>query len=336
MIRGPSTCRRTRGTESPTLVLALGLVACSGALDAGSDQPRGKLPVDDRNPVVLCNDGPSDNWQGEYAMLLASTGGLQLTGIVVNSSQFWPNLDDNMSGWTSMVTAARQAGLKNIPDPVRSDSPPLVPPRDGIIDSTLPNGSQGALFIVAESKRVALPFRPLVVVTGGGLTDVADAYLIDHTLPDRLVVVSWLGAITPDGAEMGVPNGDLDTWADIIVAQKLRYIQVSAVYDQTTDVPSSILPQLPTNTFTSWIRTKQPHVWSTLVAADQVGVLVTALPSFVSATVPVAERGMTANNLPALANDASGSDWLVTQVNNALAPARLWQMLLGPQTFGPH
>jgi hypothetical protein len=304
-------------------------------LDAGADEPKGKLPVDDRNPVVLCNDGPSDNWQGEYAMLLASTGGLRLTGIVVASSRFWPSLDDNMSGWTSMVTAARQAGLANIPDPVRSDGPTLVPPSDGNIDSTSPNGSQGALFIVAESKRVALPFRPLVVVTGGGLTDVADAYLMDPTLADRVVVVSWLGTITADGAEMGVPNGDLDTWADIIVAQRLRYIQVSAVYDQSTDVPASVLPQLPTNPFTSWIRTKQPHVWSALVAADQVGVLVAALPSFVSVTAPVAQRGTTANDLPALANDASGPDLLVTQVINALAPARLWQMLLDPKTFGP-
>ena len=326
----------TRRSARPSLVLALGVAACSGTLDAGSDEPKGKLPVDDRNPVVLCNDSSSDNWQGEYAMLLSSTGGLRLTGIVVTSSRFWPSLDDNLSGWTSMVTAARQAGLKNIPDPVPSDSPPLVSPRDGNIDSTLSNGSDGALFIVAESKRVALPFRPLVVVTGGALTDVADAYLIDHTLADRVVVVSWLGAITPDGAEMGVPNGDLDTWADIIVAQKLRYIQVSAVYDQSTDVPSSILPQLPTNTFTSWMRTKQPHVWSALVAADQVGVLVTALPSFVSATNPAVQRGVSANSLPALANDASGSDWLVTQVNDALAPARLWQTLLDQETFGAH
>jgi hypothetical protein len=330
---GPSRCPRRSGR--PALVLALAVAACSGTLDAGADEPRGKLPVDERNPVVLCDDGPSDNWQGEYAMLLASAGGLRLTGIVVSSTRFWPSLDDNMAGWSSMVTAARQAGLKNIPDPVRSDGAPLVAPRDGIIDSTSPNGSDGARFIVAESKRVALPFRPLVVVTGGGLTDVADAYLLDHTLADRIVVVSWLGAITADGADMGVPNGDLDPWADAIVAQRLRYIQVSAVYDQSTDVPASILAQMPTNTFTSWIRTKQPRVWSTLVAADQVGVLTTALPSFVAAAVRVVQRGTTASALPTLANDPSGPDWLVTQVNNALGPARLWQMLLDPGTFSP-
>jgi hypothetical protein len=312
------------------------LAACSGTLDAGWDEPRGRLPVDDRNPVVICNDGPSDNWQGEYAALLASAGVVQLRGILVNGSRFWPNIDDNLSGWTAMVNAARQAGLERIPDPMRSEAPALGVPRDGLIDSTLPNGSPGARFIVTESKRVALPFRPLVVVTGGALTDVADAYLLDHTLADRVVVVAWLGTASPEGAEMGVPNGDLDTWADTIVAQRLRYIQVSAVYDQTTDVPSSILPQLPTNTFTTWLRAKQPNIWSTLVAADQAGLLAVAIPSFVATAVPAVQRGTSADNLPVLAGDASGSDWLVTQLNGALAPARLWQMLLDPKTFGLH
>jgi hypothetical protein len=318
-----------------SLALSLVLVACSGTLDAGWDEPRGKLPVDERNPVVICNDGPSDNWQGEYAALLASTGGIRLSGLIVNSSRFWPSLDDNMSGWTNMVTVARQAGLQNIPDPIRSESPALAVPHDGLIDSTPPNGSAGARFIVAESKRVALPFRPLVVVTGGALTDVADAYLLDRMLAERVVVVAWLGSPTAEGAEMGVPNGDLDAWADTIVAQRLRYIQISAVYDQSIDVPPSVLPQLPTNAFTAWIRTKQPNVWSTLVAADQVGLLAVAIPPLVSATTRVVQRGASADNFPALANDASGSDWLVTQVNSALAPARLWQMLLDPKTFGP-
>jgi hypothetical protein len=312
------------------------LAACSGTLDAGWDEPKGKLPVDDRNPIVICNDGPSDNWQGEYAALLASTGGIHLAGLIVNSSRFWPSLDDNMSGWTNMVSAARQAGLANIPDPMRSESPPLITPRDGLIDSTIANGSAGARFIVTESKRLALPFRPLVVVTGGALTDVADAYLMDHTLAERVVVVAWLGSTTPDGAEMGVPNGDLDPWADTIVAQKLRYIQVSAVYDQSTDVPASVLPQLPTNAFTAWIRTKQPNVWSALVAADQAGLLAVAIPAFVSATVRVVQRGASADNGPALASDLNGSGWLVTHVSSALAPARLWQMLLDPKTFAPH
>jgi hypothetical protein len=86
------------------------MAACGGKLDAGWDEPKGMLPVDDRNPIVLCNDGYYDNWQGEYAMLLSSTGGPRLAGIVISDSWPWPELDENMAGWRQMVDAAREGG----------------------------------------------------------------------------------------------------------------------------------------------------------------------------------------------------------------------------------
>jgi hypothetical protein len=73
------------------------MVACGGTLDAGWDEPKGQLPVDDRNSTVICNDGPADNWQGEYAMLLASTTGPSLAGIVVNTGGIWEDLDENLA-----------------------------------------------------------------------------------------------------------------------------------------------------------------------------------------------------------------------------------------------
>jgi len=290
--------------------------------------------VDERNSIVLCNDGFVDNWQGEYAMLLASTDGPSLAGIIINDSWAWPEIEDNMAGWEQMVAAARESGLGNIPEPLRSNGPVLVRPEDGNIDSTAPNGSEGARFILDASERLAQPNRPLVVVTGGRLTDVADAYLVDHTAPERVVVVSSLGSSTEAGGEMGIPNGEMDTWADVIVTQKFRYVQVSDFYDSTTDVPSSLLPQLPSNAFTAWIATKQPDVWDRVVAADQVGVLAVAIPSFVAAVVRVVQQGESEDGYPVLSSDPSGPLWLVTQVNDAVARARFWETLLDPSTFG--
>src|SRR5580765_339621 len=73
------------GREPSVAALTLALLGagCTEMLDAGSNHPHGILPVDERNPVLLTNDGSEDNWQGEYAMLLASTGGLKLGGIVI-------------------------------------------------------------------------------------------------------------------------------------------------------------------------------------------------------------------------------------------------------------
>jgi len=292
------------------------------------------LPVDNRNPIVLCNDGPYDNWQGEYAALFASRGTISLAGIVIGTgANDTTNLDDNMTGWRDLVTAAQQGGLRNIPEPVGSSASALVRPSDGNIDSTTPNGSEGARFIIDASIRLSQPFRPLTVVTGGKLTDVADAYLMDHSLPERVVVVSSLGTVTTTGGKMGIPDGEMDTWADIIVAQRFRYVQVSAYYDQIADVPDSLLPQLPVNAFTSWVQAKQSKIWADLYAADQVSLVSIALSEFPLAVSRVAQSDVGSDNIPVLTNDPNGPVWLVTQINGALATARLWEMLLEPATF---
>jgi hypothetical protein len=90
--------------------------------------PHGRLPVDERNPIILANDGVSDNWSGEFAVLLANSGGPALAGIIVTSSWFWPDLNANANGWTRFVTAARSSGLRNIPDNTASAGLPLVRP----------------------------------------------------------------------------------------------------------------------------------------------------------------------------------------------------------------
>ena len=312
-------------------VLGLAMSACGGTLDAGWDEPRGPLPIDNRNPIILCNDGSRDNWQGEYAVLLASTGGMKLAGIVVGESWPWTSLEENTIGWQQMVAAARDSGLRNIPDPVASNGPALVRPGDGKFESTVPNESEGARAILELSKQLAEPFRPVVVVTGGRLTDLADAYLMDPTLSERVVVVASLGATITNGAEMGVPNGQLDTWADIIVAQQFRYVQVSTYYDPAADVPASLLAQLPENAFTSWIQSKQPDIEN---AFDQVALQAVTIPSVVSSSTRVSLQDANADGIPVLTSDPKGTGWLVTKTNSALATARFWEMLLDPTTFG--
>ena len=325
----------TVGTRLAGVVL-LALVACGGgSLDAGADVHK-VLPIDGRNPVLLCNDGAYDNWQGEYAALMASSGILSLAGIIINTSPVWTGLSDNMAGWRQMVVAARQSGLRNIPDPIGSTGAMLVRPSDGKIDSTVPNRSEGATLIVKESKSLSHPYRPLVVVTGARLTDVADAYLMDPTVADRIVVLAWLGTTTKDGSEMGRPNGEMDTWADVIVAQRLNYIQISLPYDQMTDVSTTLLSQLPVNAFTTWMRSKQPQIVNNPQAADHVAIAAVGIPSLVATVSKVAQQGTDSNNLPTLSTDDSGRVLLVSQITGALVAARFWEMLFAPGTFTAH
>ncbi len=288
--------------------------------------------------MLLANDGVYDNWQGEYALLLANSGGPPLAGIVVNTSPPWPDIDANIAGWRGLVSAAQDSGLRDIPDPIASIGGPLVRPASGQPDDTTANRSEGARSILDASARLSLPYRPLVVVTGGRLTDVADAYLMDPTVTERVVVVSSLGSATDDGGAMAAPNGEMDPWADTIVSARFRFVQVSAFYDQLGDVPSSRLVELPDNPLGKWIAAKQPKVWDLPQSADQVAVAAVGIASFSVAVERVsvsADRGPAAAAGPDLISDPNGSAWLVGRCAAAEATDRFWQMLLDPSTYRP-
>src|SRR4029079_485242 len=107
----------------------------------------------------------------------------------------------------------------------------VTPPRC-VVGPPPPTESPGARLLVALSRQLSLPWRPVVVLATAPLTNLADAYLLDHSVVDRVVVVAALGSFAAPNGVMNGPNGDLDPWANWIVAQKFRYVQVSAYYDQ--------------------------------------------------------------------------------------------------------
>jgi hypothetical protein len=341
---GKTACRpresasRRAGRRPCTVVIVLAIAAagCTETYDAGANSPHGLLPVDERNPIVLVNDSESENWQGEYAILLANGGGPKLVGIIVGTNPSAHNIEDNVVSWRKLVQAARDSNLRNIPDPIASIGDPLTRPSSGEIIDTHANHSEGANCIIKAANEFSLPYRPLVVVTGGRLTDVADAYLIDPSVTKRVVVVSSLGSLTSTGGAMGIPNGEMDPWADTIVTARFRYVQVSAFYDQLTDVPAARVSELPDNAFGKWIAAKQPNIWNDPQAADQVAVAAVGIPSFaldvrsVSPVGPV-EAGATAG--PALKDNPGVLGWIVRQSDDVAATTRFWQLLLDPATF---
>jgi hypothetical protein len=320
--------------------LAAGLpwvVGCSGTLDAGSDRDVETLPVGPDNPLIVCNDGSRDNWQAEYALLLARAGGPELLGIVVSAAGMWFNLDENFAGFQELATSAQESGLGPAPALIRTEGATLVRPSDDDIDATVANDSAGARFIVETSRAVASPGRPVVVATGGRLTELADAYLIDPTVTERVVVMSSLGGgLSADEgvARMNIPNGELDPWADAIVAQRFRYVQVSAYYDHAADVPAERLSELPDNAFGDWMRAKQPNILATRLASDQGAVIALGVPAFTRAIARVSFSGWD-GDVPLLKADPGGNAWMVTESDGAAATERLWEILLDAETFGP-
>jgi hypothetical protein len=311
--------------------LALGLLGCSGQLDAGSDSPHGALPVDERSAMVIVNDGPRDNWQGEYALLLAAVGRVKLVGIVVDGTAIYPVLEDNVSGFRRMVEAARESGMQGIPDATASVSPILIRPGSGVIEDTVPNRSEGARLILDAAARYGTAVHPLVIATGGPVTDAADAYLMDPTLPERAVVVSSLGNVEATGVRSGSPNGNIDVWATSIVTNRMRFVQVNGFYDQLQDLPEARVPELPQNAFGAWMAEKRPEILDLISACDQVSVLAAALPWF--ATSVTRMRAEPGDDIPTLLPDPTGQIWHVSQSDSERARSELWSALQDPAIF---
>jgi hypothetical protein len=147
---------------------------------------------------------------------------------------------------------------------------------------------------------------------------------------DRVVVVSSLGSVSAGNGVMGAPNGELDPWADWIVATKSRDVQVSAFYDQTTDIPASKRASLPANDFGALIASQQPIIENVPIRDDHVAVLAVGLPEFVVSVSRVAiDPAATFDSTigPTLVPIVNENVWLVTAVDGVTASVRLWQML---------
>jgi hypothetical protein len=176
-----------------------------------------ELPYDNSNPVVYDNDSTADVYTDDYVMALASAGDINLVGMITTASVgYEQKISDRRRG----VAHARNSGFRDIPDPVRGVKGRLREPTSGRIADTQPIGSKGSWLIVNEATETE---KALVIVAGGPLSTVADAYLLDNSIADK-VIVAWLA----NGEGMSGYNGWADPWAAYIVLEKLRLVQFPA------------------------------------------------------------------------------------------------------------
>ncbi len=327
------TCQVRAVTSRLVSVTCLSLAAlgCGGTLDAGSDLPHGPLPVDERSAIVVSNDGARDNWHGEYALLLAASRRVTLAGIAVNSVIYYPDLELNVSNFRSMIQAARDSGMRYLPDATASVAPALMKPTSGVIEDTVPNHSEGARLILEAANRLGSAVHPLVIAVGGPLTDAADAYLMDPSLPEHAVVVASMGNVVDGVVKSGGPNGDVDPWATTIVVNRMRVVQVNGYYDQLLDFPETRVAELPQNPFGTWIREKRGEILDNIVACDQVSLLAAALPWFAGDVTRM--RAQPGDDIPTLQPDPSGEIWHVGSSQSDRARDELWRLLQDPLTY---
>jgi len=186
-----------------------------------------QLPYDRTNPVVYDNDSAVDMYTDEYLLALSSLGEIQLKGMMTSSSVVPENkwvppeeYEREVVNRQRLTEAARLSGFRNVPTPVRGPKAMLKKPASGRIEDTKPIDSAGTRLIIEEARKCT-PEKPLVVVVGGPLTAEADAYLLDPSIANKMIV-AWLAF---ENRDMGNYNGCADSWAAYITLQKLRLVQ---------------------------------------------------------------------------------------------------------------
>jgi hypothetical protein len=209
------------------LALCMGICALGYAAWRRLALEKGGLPYDRTNPVVYDNDGAVDMYTDEYLLALSALGEIHLKGMMT-SSPIAPydryvtagDYERGVADREQLVGAAGGSGLTDIPTRMRGPMGNLERPSSGRIEDTRPIGAAGSWLIVNEARKASVE-KPLVVVSGAPLTAEADAYLLDPSIADK-VVIAWLGGQTHSMCDY---NGWADPWAAYIVLKKMRLVQ---------------------------------------------------------------------------------------------------------------
>jgi len=221
------------------------------------------------NPLVYDNDWWSDTPDKNYLWAKVSLGQANLRGNIV-TRDLWDwrkgylyKLQQGLDDAAKSIGIARRSGLKGISDAVPGCDRAFDPPASGRVEDTRIVPSPGSELIVAEARK-ATPDKPLVVFVGGPLNTVANAYLMDPTIAERMVI-----AMT----DLRGYNGQ-DAWANYIVATRCKLVNYGAHiwWPQRPEPPVMPLErfaELPQNEMTADIYRMAKWFWDRSTRQDK-------------------------------------------------------------------
>lgn len=312
------------------LLFCLGIVAYSASNAANFPQKTDKLPLYKNSLVIYDNDDHRDVYTDEYLLALSSLGEIKLKGIITTYSPVeYPIF---VEGRKQIMKDARQSGLKNLPKLFDGTNKKLTRPKSNRIEDTKPLKINGADYIVKQALK-STPENPLVIITGGQLTTVADACLLDPSIADRVVVMGVFGANNIDY------NAGLDAWAWTIILSKLRVVAIPVgssgnrgnAYMSAAIVPKArIKNELNQNIpLFKWMYEKK-HPKNALPDGHdydgQPAILITR-PDFVTQWKRFSCTGIDEKGYPVLKADKNGKIWQAEDANQEIATNEFWRVM---------
>jgi hypothetical protein len=308
------------------LLFAIGFVAMSWE----SVRPD-ILPLSKKCAVICDNDDHRDVYTDEYLMALSSIGEINLKSIITTYS---PNeYQTFVKGREMIMEVAKKSGLKNLPALFSGTNKKLICPESNRIEDTRSLEIDGSSFIVQQAKK-ASPKKPLVVIAGGQLTTIANAYLLDPSIAPNMVVMGVFGAQSIDY------NAGLDAWAWAIILAKFRTVAIpigpsgnrGVVYMKPPKVPKErILAELDQDIpFFKWMYEKE-HPTNWLPAeSDYDGhpaILITR-PEYITQWKRFEFLGINDNGRPVLNENPKGSIWQAEDASQQIATDEFWRVML--------
>ena len=205
--------------------------------------------LDGTNPVIYDNDWVLDTPELFYLWLKANRRQINLVGNISTRNLYLPpnvvdTHDKTYVEWVRAYDAAMATGLQNIPQPIKGADWYLTKPASGVPEETVRKDSPGSDLIISEALK-ASPSKPLVIIIGGQPTTLANAYLKNNSIADRIIVFHV------DGYGVTQFNG-VDYWATEIVVRRMKYINwdgnLNSWYTPYAPIPVSAAG-IPNNPF---------------------------------------------------------------------------------------
>jgi hypothetical protein len=296
-----------------------------------------ELPYDSSNPVIYDNDWAND-YIDYYLMALASAGDIQYLGISTSSSippynrhMVASDLAMQRINRVTNVETGRASGLRHIPDPVAGSSGNLQRPTSGITEDTQPLPSPGSEQIIAAA-HATRPEKPLVVIVGGPLTTVASAWLMDHSIADKLIV-AWV-----DNYNEGMTgfNGWSDGWAAYIVLERLQLVQFTAVGKPFAQVPNDQLARLPPSPARERMLESEPDILDSQGDVDGPPAIPLMRGDYLLTAKRVSFGGWKerdGHQMPLFRDDRDGRAIVVTSANRDVATEEWWRAIRNPAAW---
>lgn len=219
------------------------------------------------NPLIYDNDWWFDVFDNNYLWAQASLGKVNLRGNIVSRDMWdWDKgylypMQKCVDDAHKALKLARESGLQNIPDLTLGSDRVLTRPASGRIEDTEAHPTLGSRLIAAEAKN-ASPEKPLLIISGGPLTTVANALLTNPEIAPNLVVFNL--TVSSYGY-----NGK-DGWSAYIVAKRTRYVDWGGgqFWDKNSVFTAKDFAALPKNPFCDDLRRL---IQSDLGQANQLG-----------------------------------------------------------------